>query len=184
MKFALYVFGLISILSSGTIVTTTNLPGKQAKTFPKGLIGSYELKYPSSMDGLMDGTEGTTVEITKTTLTMTTGDQVNKMILNDSIFYSTIEKQGYISMGAAPDYTVLRVVKTGKDFELYMMNIVTECTVDNLKGFFKEVKEVSDVNEDGEQTTSYNVTIDDAKLDAYFKSSYVDNNPFKLIRKK
>lgn len=181
----LFFLSALFLVSSCTIVSTTNLPGKSAKVFPKGLIGKYDLKYPESMESMTEGTGvNSTVVITKTSLEITTGDQTSKMILNDSIYYSTVGKQGYLSLGQAPNFTVLRVVKAGKDFELYTMNIVTDASKDDLKAFFKEVKEEVDVDENGEESISYNVTLDDSKLDAYFKSEHVDKDPFKLVRKK
>lgn len=184
MKYT-FIFSLFTLLlASCTIVSTTNLPGKTAKTFPKNMLGNFELKYPSSMASMTEGTDiNSTVTITKTSLEVKTGDQVTKMVLNDSLFYSTIKKQAYLSLGNAPNYTVLRIVKVGKDFELYTMNIISGATKDDLKAFFKEVKEEADVDENGEETVSYNVTLDDAKLEAYFKSEHVDKDPFKLVRK-
>lgn len=185
MKYALAFIIPILFFTSCTIVSTNNLPGKQLKSFPKNMIGNYELQYPSSLSSMMEGTDvQSTVVITKTSLEVKTGEQITKMQLNDSLFYSTIGKQAYLSLGNAPNFTVLRLVKVGKDIELYTMNIVSGATKDDLKAFFKEVKEEADADENGEETISYNVTLDDAKLDAYFKSEHVDKDPFKLIRKK
>lgn len=64
MKIALYITGLLIALNSCTIVTSTNAPGKPEKVFPKSMIGSYELVYPESFQGMMEGADmKTTVHI-------------------------------------------------------------------------------------------------------------------------
>lgn len=173
------------MLTSCTIVTTTNLPGKTQKTFPKAMVGTFELKYPSSMEGMMEGSgTTTTVSITKTEIQVTTGTETSKMTINDSIFYSTIGKQGYLSLGTAPNYTVIKVVKKGNEFELYTMNATSPIAKNDLLPFFKEVTEETTTDENGETNTSFNVTIDDAKLNDYFSSNLVDKDVYRLVKKK
>jgi hypothetical protein len=183
MKQIVYSFCILISLSACTIVTTSNLPGKAAKTFPKHLLGKFELKYPSSMDGMMEGAGvSTELTFTKTEIQVKTGEEITKMTLNDSVFYSTIGKQGYISLGSAPNYTVIKVVKNGKDFDLFTMNATTAISKSDMEPFFKQVTEETTTDENGETNTSFNVTIDDAKLEKYFSSEFVDKDPFKLIK--
>lgn len=149
------------------------------------MIGEYELKYPSSMEAMAE-TAGvsSTVSISKTSISIKTGDEVTNLMLNDSIFYSTIGKQGYLSLGAAPNFTVLRIVRNGSNLELFTMNGGGSMSKDDLTPFFKEVTEEIDSDENGEETISYKVTIDDTKLEKYFQSELVDKDPIRLIRKK
>ena len=86
MKIALYIAGMFFFLHSCTIVTSTNAPGQPEKTFPKPMIGSYELIYPESFQGMMEGTEmKTTVKITPTELVTSNGEGDSHMKINDSI---------------------------------------------------------------------------------------------------
>ena len=57
---------------------------------------------------------------------------------------------------------------------------------EELSQFFRSVKSTSETSEDsvGMSTSSFSVTIDDSKLEAYFKSDIPLKEPYKLIKKK
>lgn len=184
MKIALYFTGVLILLNSCTIVTSTNAPGKPEKLFPKSMIGSYELIYPESFQGMMEGAEmKTTVEIKSDEFILNSGEGDSHMKINDSISINKLGKQYYLCMGKAPVLNVFKVIKKGKDLELHGMNAKAEVTAEQLKPFFSQVTENSDLDEaTGEITKSYAVTIDDKKLDKYYKSDIIHVEPFTLKR--
>jgi hypothetical protein len=185
MKITLYIAGFLMFLNSCTIVTSTNAPGKPEKSFPKSMIGSYELIYPESFQGMMEGTEmKTTVQIKSDELILNNGEGDSHMKINDSISINKLGKQYFLCMGKSPVLNVFKVVKSGKDFEFHSINAKEGVTADQLKPFFSDVTTTSDLDEEtGETTESYTVTIDDTKLESYFKSDLIHVEPFKLKRK-
>ena len=170
------------LLTACSVVTSTNSPGKKADAFPKEMRGEFELLYPESMRTMMEGAGSTTVNISATEAIMTTSESVSILKLNDSIVYSTIKKQGFISLGAAPDFTVLKVVSVGKDFELYPMYTDGNESIEDLKKYFSKVEETVNV-EDESGTKTYKVTINDKSLGKYFDSNIPTKEPFLLKRK-
>src|SRR3954454_7713351 len=109
MKIALSIAGLLIFLNSCTIITSTNAPGKPEKTFPKSMVGSYELIYPESFQGMMEGAEmTTTVTIKPDELIMNSGEGDSHLKINDSISVTKLGKQYYLCMGKEP---VLNVFK-------------------------------------------------------------------------
>lgn len=173
-------------LASCTIVTTTNIPGKTATKFPKNLKGKYVLEYPEAL--AMLAVEGVDTYITfkgnEMIVDNTEGQTVAK--LGDSLFFSTIGKQQYLSFGVSPQINVFKVVKKGSDIQLFSMcGDVTSSS--DLTNFFSNVKEIQgEADENGETgATSYEVTIVDEKLDDYFNSSVPMKEPFllKKVRK-
>lgn len=186
MKIALYISGLLIFLNSCTIITSTNAPGKAEKAFPKTMIGKYELVYPESFQGMMEGADlKTTVEIKSDEIIMNSGEGDSHLKINDSISVTKLGKQYYLCMGKAPVLNVFKVIKKGKDLELHSINAKPEVTADQLKPFFSEVVTTSSVDEEtGESTDSYVVTIDDKKIDSYYKSDIIHVEPFTLKRMK
>ncbi|AEA43919.1 hypothetical protein [Fluviicola taffensis] len=186
MKIASYIAGIILLLNSCTIVTSTNAPGKPEKAFPKSMIGSYELIYPESFQGMMEGAEmKTTIEIKSDELIMNSGEGDSHMKINDSISINKLGKQYYLCMGRSPVLNVFKVVKKDKDFEFHSMNAKEGVTADQLRPFFSEVTTTSDLDEEtGEITDSYTVKIDDKKIDSYYKSDIIHVEPFTLKRVK
>lgn len=189
MKNVIFILAVLALsVTSCVPVTSRNTPGKTLNEVPKTMKGKYELVYPSELGGLMEG------EQTKTYVSFQSDgfvfhgedgqDELSK--LNDSLFISKIGKQLYISMGHAPDLTVLKVVKKGKDFELYPMYSSDMVTIEDLSQYFTDVEEVlGESDEEGnEGISSFVVTIKDDKLDDYFKSNIPSKDPFKLIRVK
>ncbi|WP_300663512.1 hypothetical protein [Fluviicola sp.] len=186
MKIALYIAGMFFFLHSCTIVTSTNAPGKPEKTFPKSMIGSYELIYPESFQGMMEGTEmKTTVRITPTELVTSNGEGDSHMKINDSISITKLGKQYYLCMGKEPALNVFKVIMKGKDLELHSMNAKSGVTAEQMQPFFSKVSTDSSVDEEtGEITDSYIVTIDDSKIDKYYASDLIHVEPFTLKRVK
>lgn len=186
MKIALYITGFLIFLNSCTIITSTNAPGKPEKVFPKSMVGNYELIYPESFQGMMEGTEmKTTVVIKSDELIMNSGEGDSHMKINDSISVNKLGKDYYLCMGKAPVLNVFKVLKKGKDLELHSMNAKEGVTADQLKPFFSQVTTNADKDEEtGEITESYVVTIDDSKIDGYYKSDIIHVEPFTLKRKK
>jgi len=186
MKITSYIAGLLILLSACTIVTSTNAPGKPESAFPKSMIGKYELIYPESFQGMMEGTNmKTTVQIKSDELIMDSGEGESHMKINDSISVTKLGKQYYLCMGKAPVLNVFKVIKKGKDLELHAMNAKEGVTAEQLKPFFSEVTTNSDLDEEtGEITESYVVTIDDKKIDSYYKSDIIHVEPFTLKRMK
>lgn len=184
---SLFIFAsLMLFLHSCTIVTSKNSPGKAEDKFPKAMQGKYELVYPESFQGLMDGAELKTIVIIKSNeIIMNTGEGDSHMLLNDSISLNKLGKSYYLCMGKAPMLNVFKMVKKGKNFELYAMNAVSDVTEDQMKAYFSAVETISETDEEtGEVTTSYSVTIDENKIESYFKSDIIEKEPFVLKRTK
>lgn len=186
MKIALYIAGFLILLSSCTIITSTNAPGKAQNAFPKSMIGKYELIYPESFQGMMEGADmKTTVQIKSDELILNSGEGDSHMKINDSISVTKLGKQYYLCMGKAPVLNVFKVIKKGKDLELHSMNAKDGVTAEQLKAFFSDVTTNSDLDEEtGEITESYTVTIDDKKIESYYKSDIIHVEPFTLKRTK
>jgi len=188
MKFLTALTGLLVILlSSCTLVTATNVPGKKATKVPKNMLGQYELHYPESIAAMMEGSDAKTIVIfenDRMTVRNTDGDNIS--MLGDSLFISTIKKQTYLSMGAPPSVIVFKIVKKGKDMELYPMFCNEEVTANLLEPYFSKVTEVEgEMDENGEMGAStYEVTIDDTKLDKFFTSEIALKDPFILKKTK
>ena len=186
MKYLTFIAGILFLLNSCTIVTSTNSPGKAESKFPKSMIGNYELIYPESFQGMMEGSNmKTTVQIKSDELIMDSGEGQSHLKINDSISVNKLGKQYYLCMGKAPVLNVFKIIKKGKDLELHAMNAKEGVTVEQMKPFFSEVKSNSDLDEEtGEITESYVVTIDDKKIDSYYKSDIIHVEPFTLKRVK
>lgn len=186
MKIALYIAGILLFLQSCTIVTSTNAPGKAEKTFPKAMIGSYELIYPESFQGMMEGADmKTTVRITPTELITSSGEGDSHMKINDSISVTKLGKQYYLCMGKEPALNVFKVIMKGKNLELHSMNAKSGVTAEQMQPFFSNVSTDSSLDEEtGEVTDSYIVTIDDSKIDKYYASDLIHVEPFTLKRVK
>ncbi|WP_343747110.1 hypothetical protein [Fluviicola sp.] len=186
MKIALYITGLLIFLNSCTIVTSTNAPGKAEKSFPKSMIGSYELVYPESFQGMMEGADmKTTIQIKADELIVSNPDGDSHMKINDSISVTKLGKQYYLCMGKAPVLNVFKVVAKGKDFEFHSMNAKSGVTAEQLKSFFSNVTTDTSLDEEsGELTETFVVTIDDSKIDKYYKSDLIHVEPFTLKRVK
>lgn len=176
--------GLLTILmTSCTVVTTTNVPGKKGAKFPKNMLGKYLLEYPGSLAALTEG-EGAQTYVTfkSKSMIITNSDGDTETQLGDSLFISSIGKQLYISLGAEPNISVFRIEKSGKNILLYSMCTENYITTADLNPFFSKVEEVAgEPDENGEAgASSFVVTIDDSKLDEYYKSGLPMKDPFTL----
>lgn len=183
MKFLSYITSLLIILSSCTVVTSKNIPGKTVATFPKNMQGFYTLKYPESFAAMMEGVSSD-VEINANQILMTTDGKENVMQLNDSLFLSKIKKDLYLSIGAEPSLTVFKLVKDGDNWNLLPM-FTENASIEDMRPYFETIEATQMPSEDGEGEGNliYEVTINDKKLASYFKSDLPSKDPFKLIRK-
>lgn len=184
MKLAFFLTGLLLLtLASCTPVTSTNMPGEKLDKIPKNLLGTFELQYPGDLAELTaDPASKTYVTLKSDRIQMTDQNGDSETLLGDSLYFSKIGKQVYLSMGESPDFTVFKVVKKGKDIQLFCMYSESEINSDNLSPFFSNVTEIEgEPDENGEPgMVSYRVTIDNSKLDSYFKSDLPMKDPFIL----
>jgi hypothetical protein len=174
----------IVAFTSCTVVTSTNAPGKKQNKMPKGMIGRYELEYPGDLASIMEGAGKTYVEIKSDRLVIESEGEQNESLLNDSLYFSTIGKQQYLCLGKEPSLSVFKVVKDKKDLLLYTMCASDYIDQSRLSPYFSNVQEVpGEIDEDGQPgDPSFVVTIDDKKLDSYFKSDIPSKEPFRLKR--
>jgi hypothetical protein len=184
MKHLFWIASLLLVMTSCTMVTSKNIPGKRKSEFPKEMVGVYDLQYPESMSSLMDGAVGTKIEIKAKQLEMINSEGTNAMVLNDSIFLTTIKKDVYLCLGVEPNVTIFKMVKKGNDYELYGMWTDGNASLEDLKPFFTtiEAKPLETDDPEGNSDVVIEVTVNEKKLGAYFKSKYPSKEPFKLIR--
>lgn len=181
MKFFFFLV-LFATMASCTMITSKNLPGKSKSSFPKEMQGTYNFVYPETYASMMEGTQMEVV-ISESRLDMINTQGTSSMVLNDSIYLSTIKKDTYLSIGKAPALTVFKLVKVSTGYELYSMFTDGTASVEDLKPFFKDITAKQMDSEDESSDMVYEVTIDDKKLNKYFNSKYPSKEPFKLIRK-
>lgn len=183
LRFAVVALLLAVAATSCTVITSRNIPGKEADKIPKNMLGKYKLEYPGDLAGLTEGNE-TIVTFKSDRVLVENAEGSSESFLGDSLYYSTIGKQGYLSLGKAPNLTVFRVVKSGKDFHLFTLCASDYVSAADLQQYFSDVEEIpGEVSEDGEPgTPSFLVTIDDKKLDGFYKSKIPMADPFKLIK--
>ena len=188
-----FLYSFITILTAAlmfgscTPITSKNQPGVNQTKFPKSMIGKFDLYYP---DGLSpDGGSVGTVIISENSMTMTTESENSVTPLGDSLFLSTIGKNYYLCMGAAPSFSVFKVVVGKKELKFYTMSSEEFITKEDLQKYFSDVEEITTVDESEDdssepvESVSYSVTIDDSKLEDFFSSSIPSKNPFILKKK-
>jgi hypothetical protein len=182
LKFLFFSASIVLALSSCTIVTSTNVPGKNAKKFPKSLQGYYQLELGEDFAAFMGEENKMYVTFKSDRMVVNDGTTDTETLLGDSLFVSKIKKGYYLSMGAGTNYTVYKLKKEGNDVIMYPLFAQEGVTSNDLKPFFKSVEEIpGEVDENGEMgASSMSVTIDNAKLEEYFKSDLVMKEPFKL----
>lgn len=187
IKFLFLSASLVVALSSCTIVTSTNVPGKNLKKIPKTLLGHYELELGEDFAAFM-ADQKMYVTFKSDRMVVNDGTTDTETLLGDSLFVSSISKNYYLSMGAGTNYTVYKLKKEGKNLMMYPLFAEEGVTATDLKPFFKSVEEIpGEMDENGEEgAPSMSVSIDDAKLEDYYKSDLVMKEPFKLkfLRKK
>jgi hypothetical protein len=187
IKFLFFSASLVVALSSCTIVTSTNVPGKNLKKIPKSLQGHYELELGEDYAAFM-GDQKMYVTFKSDRMVVNDGTTDTETLLGDSLFVSSISKNYYLSMGAGTSYTVYKLKKEGKNLMMYPLFAEEGVTANDLKPFFKSVEEIpGEMDENGEEgAPSMSVSIDDAKLEDYYKSDLVMKEPYRLkfLRKK
>lgn len=173
----------VTLLASCTTISSTNIPGKKEKAFPKKLRGTYDLQYPESLSFLGDA-GATTVTFTSNAMKMLTNGEETVTEIGDSLYVSSVGKTYYLSMGEAPSFSIFQLKPNGSDWELRTMNSLQESLlVSDLEKYFSNVKETSTPSEDGMTYVSYEVTIRENKLEEFFQSSIPMNEPFVLKKK-
>lgn len=173
---------LMVALNSCTTITSTNLPGKKENQIPKNFVGTFEIQFPKEYQDMM-GEEALNMYLSfkSDRMILESKGEQTETALGDSLYFSTIGKDSYLSMGEAPSFNVFKMVPKGKDILLYAMFAQSEVTSADLSNYFKNVtEEVSE--EDG--SVSYTVTIDDTKLADFFKSDIAFKEPYTLKRVK
>jgi hypothetical protein len=187
MKYSTFFIALLLLLNTAcTGVTSTNLPGKKTTSFPKKMIGEFEVIYPEDFAALIGDSEDakTYVTFTKNVMTFKNIDGETSTDLGDSLYVSVIGKTTYLSMGEQPSFTIFKVGYSGKDILLYPMYANQGTTKEQLQPYFADVQEIMPEYVEGEEPgdVSFSVTIDDKKLDSYFKSDIPLKEPYRLKR--
>jgi hypothetical protein len=191
MKITLKILtlGFVALnLISCTVITATNVPGRKNESFPKDIIGNYEVEFPKDFTAIMEGEEGNKMYITFKSNGIIIKDKEGETetTLGDSLFFSMIGTNYYLSFGGEPELSIFKLVKKGKTILLYPMYAREDVTEEELLQFFTNAVSTSEPSDDsaGMSTSSYSVTIDESKLDAYFKSDIPLKEPYKLIKTK
>lgn len=184
--FIKYIFFSVSLLLpvSCTVVTSTNLPGKQSKKTPSSMLGKYALELSEDLKLFMGEDYRMTIHFMKKRITVNDGYNDSDLKLNDSVFISKIKKDLYLSLGAAPNYTVMKVKKYGPDLYLFPMYLESEGEASDISAYFTSATDVpGEVDENGEMGfPSISVTIDDSKLSSFFSSQHCISDSFRLKR--
>jgi len=180
-------FLLINIFSC-TVVTVTNVPGRKNNSFPKDIIGNYEVEFPKDFAAIMEGEEGNKMYITFNTNSIVIKDKEGETTTNlgDSLYFSMIGTNYYLSFGGEPELSIFKLVKNKQSILLYPMYAREDVTEEELSHYFTSIVSTSEASDDsvGMSTSSFSVTIDESKLEAYFMSDIPLKEPYKLIKKK
>jgi hypothetical protein len=106
--------------------------------------------------------------------------------LGDSLYFSMIGTNYYLSFGEEPEISLFKLVKNRKSIFLYPMYAREKVTEEELSKYFTSVVSTSEASDDsvGMSTSSYSVTIDETKLEAYFKSDIPLKDAYILKKKK
>ena len=165
-------------------MASTNIPGKTLNKIPKKMLGNYELQLPSEMASMLGDENKLYVTLESERMVTNDGKDESFIKLGDSLIFSIIGKDVYMSMGAAPSLTVYKVVQKGKDLELYSLFANEGVSAEQLSPYFSNVEEIpGELDENGEVGPSnMSVTIDNSKLASYFKSGLQMTDPFILKR--
>jgi hypothetical protein len=177
---------LLVFTTSCTVITTTKVPGKQSSKFPKKMLGKFELSYPSELDMYMAEADKIEVEIKQQELTTFDSKGEHQLILGDSVYFSKIGKDLYLSLQAAESYHVFKVQYSGKNIELYSM--APNSGVEGLEKYCEKIENEDldgngEIDEDESLGMFLKVTIKDSEMSKYFKSNIPIKAPFVLKRK-
>lgn len=180
-------FLLINIFSC-TVVTVTNVPGRKNNSFPKDIIGNYAVEFPKDFAAITEGEDGNKMYITFNTNSIVIKDKEGETTTNlgDSLYFSMIGTNYYLSFGGEPELSIFKLVKNKKSILLYPMYAREDVTEEELSHYFTSVVSTSEASDDsvGISTSSFSATIDESKLEAYFMSDIPLKEPYKLIKKK
>lgn len=183
MKKTLPAFVVALLLASCTHIISSNFPGTPRDKMPASWSGSYSMTLPGFLS-MADPSSNSTVTITRDRLEWKQSDKVIVYSLSDSLRYTVVGKNAYISLHNSHDqYTVMMVKEVKEGLDLFSMTAEDELEADQLKPFFKDVREHQlDSGNNNTGIKLYEVTIDDARLDDYFKSGIPGSSPIKLRR--
>lgn len=188
LVFLVVVFGVLFGINSCTIISSRNIPGEQLSEFPEEIRGEYELIFPEELQSMM---ELDTADLKKSTVIidakrLTQVDENKTYLLGDSIFVSKVGEEMYLSIRSDKNYSVMKMEREHEDIQLYGMYTYETVTKKELKKYFSKVElqklpktegeEESALGEDDLGIKMYVVTINDKKLNAYFKSQYAHTN--------
>jgi hypothetical protein len=182
LKTIIYSAFVALALSSCTVVTSTNVPGKTVTSIPKTLLGHYQLILGEDFSAVLGEDYKMTITFKKDRMVINDGTSDSETMLGDSLFVSMVGKSYYLSMGAGDNYTVYKLKKEGKDLIMYSLFAEEGVTASDLIPFFKSVNETpGEVDENGEVGAStMSVTIDDSKIEDYFNSEVALKEPYRL----
>jgi hypothetical protein len=163
-------------------MTSTNIPGKQSNTVPKKLRGNYQLELPEDMAAFMGEEYKMSVMFNKKSLVVNDGYNDSEMKIGDSIFISLIGKTNYLTMGAAPNYSVFKMKKYDADIYLFPLFVEADTKAEQIQSYFTSALDVPEsVDENGELSSpSISVTINDSKLESFYGSPFCVKDSFKL----
>ena len=179
-RFYLPAIYFLIVLSSCTMILSTNVPGKQEKSLPKEWIGRYKIisspYFPEKRDTAQHEKEYAIFESDRIIWEGADGTKVYS--LADSLKYSVIYGQSrYLSLLMPQGlYAVFKVIKKDDGLELYSMSSDDEPRKGELNKYFAKVEKMKKHEDE-----YYRVTIVDKKLDAYFKSSIPSKDVTKLV---
>ena len=186
-KFLTLGFIVINLISC-TVVTAKNVPGRKIDSFPIDIIGNYVVEFPKDFAAIMEGEDKNKMYITFKSNSIIIKDKEGETetSLGDSLYFSMIGTNYYLSFGEEPEISLFKLVKNRKSILLYPMYARENVTEEELSKYFTSVVSTSEASDDsvGMSTSSYSVTIDETKLEAYFMSDIPLKEPYKLIKKK
>ncbi|MES2798439.1 MAG: hypothetical protein V4638_00355 [Bacteroidota bacterium] len=179
---SIFLVLLVTLITSAcTLLVAKNVPGKKQKTIPKTFCGSYVIVTGNEIYSFLDDAQ---IEVKITEEGIETNDPEKGPSfskLGDSLYWSKVGKDAYLSMGEGK-FSVYKMVKSGSDIIMSPVAAKEGTTKEQLQKYFKDVELEGEVNEmTGE---SYLVTIDDKKLKSFFKSDIFTGDEFKLVAKK
>jgi len=150
------------------------------------MLGKFELVYPSELEAYMTEADKIEVEIKQKQLTTFDSKGEHTLALGDSVYFSKIGKDFYLSLQAAQSFHVFKVQYSGKNIELYSM--APQSGVEGLEQYCEKIENEDldgngEIDDDESLGMFLKVTIKDAEIAKYFKSDIPIKTPFLLKRK-
>jgi len=180
LRFLLPSLGLV-VLSSCTMILSTNIPGKQQQTLPAEWLGKYEVitasLLPDKRDSANNEKEFAIIESTRITWKSVDGDKI--FSLKDSLRYSAIDGGSrYLSLLMPQGlFAVFKVIIKADTLELHSLSADDDIKKSELNRYFDNVERLKSGDEE-----YYKVTIADKKLDGYFKTAIPSKEITKLVK--